>query len=177
MQAFIARMFRAAMLDSATYEAVEADQNATGQALAVVVLASIGLGTGWTGLEADRVGAVVALTLVAIAGWITWAFLTYVIGTQFFAESQTRTNTGELLRVLGFAAAPGVVGVLGLVPGLGPMVTAGTFLWMLATMVVAVQHALDFTSTLRAFTVCVTGWAVFVAMFWVLGIFFAAPVS
>ena len=165
------------MLDSATYEAVEADQSATGHALAVVVLANIGLGLGWIGLDADRVSAVVALTLVAIAGWITWALLTYVIGTQFFAESQTRTNTGELLRVLGFAAAPGVVGVLGLVPGLGPMVTAGIFLWLLATMVVAVKHALDFTSTLRAFTVCVTGWAVFVTMFWVLGIFFAPRVS
>lgn len=177
MKTFITRMFKAAMLDAATYEAVEADEDATGHALAVVVLASAGVGLGWTGVDMDRAGAVVALTLVAIAGWVTWALLTYVIGTRFFAESQTRTSTGELLRVLGFAAAPGVVGVLGLIPGLGPIVTAGTFLWLLAAMVFAVQHALDFGSTLRAFTVCVTGWVIIVVAFWVLGIFFAPPVS
>ena len=43
--------------------------------------------------------------------------------------------------------------------------------------VVAVQHALDFTSPLRAFGVCVAGWAIFVATFWVIGIFFAPTVS
>ncbi len=177
MATFFTRMFRAAMLDAATYEAVEADQNATSQALAVVVLASAGVGLGWTGVDVDRGGAVVALTLVAIAGWVMWALLTYVIGTRFFAQSQTRTTTGELLRVLGFAAAPGVVGVLGLIPGLGPVVAAGTGLWLLAAMVVAVQHALDFGSTLRAFTVCVAGWAIIVVAFWVLGVFFAPPVS
>ncbi len=177
MKIFITRMFGAAMLDSTTYEAVEADQDVTGQAVAVVVLASAGLGLGWTGLEPGRAGAVVALTLVALAGWVTWALLTYVIGTRFFAEAQTRSDPGELLRVLGFAAAPGVVGVLGLVPGLRPIVTAVTFLWLLAAMVIAIQHALDFTSTTRAVAVCVTGWAVFVAMFWVIGIFFAPSVS
>ncbi len=170
-------MIGAARLDSNTYETVEADHNATGQALAVVVLASAGLGLGWTGLQPGRFGAVLALTLVSIAGWITWALLTYVIGTRFFAEPQTRTDPGELLRVLGFAAAPGLLGVLGLVPGLGPTVTAVAFLWLLAAMVVAVQHALDFTSPLRAFGVCATRWTIFVATFWVIGIFFAPTVS
>ena len=49
MATFIARMLGAARLDSGTYEEVEADAAATPQALAVVLLASVGSGIGWIG--------------------------------------------------------------------------------------------------------------------------------
>ena len=177
MATFIDRMIGAAIFDRRTYEEIEADRGATVQALGVVLLASLGAGLGWVGVEPERLWAIAVLTLVAIAGWITWALLTYAIGTRWFPEPQTRADPGELLRTLGFAQSPGVLRAFGLIAGLGPLVSGVTAVWTLATMVVAVRQALDYTSTLRALAVCATGWVLALGMFLVIGIFFASPVS
>ena len=177
MTTFLARMIGAATFNTRTYEEVEADTHATGHALAVVLLASLGAGVGWIGVEPQRLWAIAVLTMVAVSGWVAWAFLTYAIGTRLLPEPQTRADPGELLRTLGFAQSPGVIRVFALVPGFGPVITGVAAVWTLATMVVAVRQALDYTSTLRAFAVCVTGWMLALAMFWVIGIFFASPVS
>ena len=177
MATFIRRMLGAARLDPGTYEKVEGDTGATSQALAVVLLASIGSGIGWIGASPRYLGAITVLTVTAVVGWVTWALLTYLIGTRLFPEKQTRANPGELLRTLGFAQAPGLLRPLALLPGLSGSVTGVIAVWTLATMVVAVRQALDYTSTLRALTVCMTGWAVAFAMLWVVGMFYATPVS
>lgn len=177
MTRFFKRMIGAALLRRETYEQVEADPGATVQALMVVVLASCGGGVGLIGLEPSRLPALIALTAVGVAGWVAWALLTFMIGTRWFPEPQTRADAGELLRTVGFAQSPGIIRIVGLVGGFGPWVTGLVALWTLATMVVAVRQALDYRSTLRALGVCVTGWAIALGMFWVVGIFFATPVS
>ena len=177
MATFIARMLGAARLDSGTYEEVEADAAATPQALAVVLLASVGSGIGWIGASPRHLGAIAVLTATAVAGWVTWALLTYLIGTRLFPEKQTRADPGELLRTLGFAQSPGILRPLALVPGLGMAVTGAIAIWTLATMVVAVRQALDYASTLGALAVCMTGWAFALAMIWVVGMLYATPVS
>ena len=88
--------------------------------------------------------------ILALLGWVTWAFLTYVIGTRLLAEPQTHADVGELMRTLGFAQAPGLLRVLGGFPGVGPLVLSIVSIWMLVAMVVAVRQALDYTSTVRA---------------------------
>jgi hypothetical protein len=140
-------------------------------------LASVGAGLGWIGVDPEHLASIGVLTLVAVMAWVVWALLTYLIGTHVFPEPQTRANPGELLRTLGFAQSPWVLRALGVVSGVGPLVTGITAVWTLATMVVAVRHALDYTNTVRALAVCVTGWGLTLAMFWVIGVFFASPVS
>jgi hypothetical protein len=97
---------------------------------------------------------------VTLLGWYSWAYLTYFIGTKFLAEPQTRANHGELLRTLGFSSAPGVLRLLGLVPGLTVVVFAVVHIWMLVAMIVAVRQALDYTSVVRASVVCTIGWLI-----------------
>ena len=162
------RMFRAAKLDAQLYEEVEADTDATMQAMTVVVLAAIAAGIG--SLGSGSATAIVTGTLVSLVGWLVWAFLTYFIGTRLLPEPQTSADYGELLRTIGFASAPGVIRALGIVPGLGaPLFLIGG-IWMLVAMVIAVRQALDYTSTLRAVGVCVIGWLVQVVI-----IILAAP--
>jgi hypothetical protein len=98
--------------------------------------------------------------LAALVGWLVWAYLTYFIGTRLLPEPQTRADYGELLRTIGFASAPGVIRVFGIIPGLGPLIFLAASIWMLVAMVIAVRQALDFTSTPRAVGVCVIGWVV-----------------
>jgi hypothetical protein len=162
---FIERMVGAAKLDTRVYEEVEADRTATPQALAVVVLASaaagIGIGEGLRGLLLG--------TVAGLLGWVIWAWLIYFIGTRWLPEPGTQADTGELLRTIGFATSPGILRVLGVVPGLGPIVFVVTTVWTLVAVIVAVRQALDYRSTARAVGVCLIGWLVQVAILVVLG--------
>ena len=172
MASLVDRMIRAAKLDSHLYEEVEADTGAVGQAMLVVVLSSIAAGIGsaaYGGLNGLFLG-----TLIALAAWFIWAFLTYFIGTKLLPESQTKADLGQLLRTIGFSSSPGLLRILGLIPGLTGIVFLGCAIWMLVAMVIAVRQALDYQGTGRAITVCLIGWVVQVVItalvMWLLGI-------
>jgi hypothetical protein len=164
------RMRRAAVLDVSLYEEVEADTGATWQAVGVVVLSSLaaGIGLGAHG----GVGGVVVGTLTALIGWYAWAYLIYVLGTKLFPEPQTRANHGELLRTMGFASAPGLLRLFGVIPGLSSPVFVVIHVWMLVAMIIAIRQALDYASIGRAVVVCVLGLAI---VFFLL-LVFASPV-
>jgi hypothetical protein len=157
MGTFTARIIRAAKLDVSLYEEVEADTEATRQAMGVVLLGSLaaGLGAG----RANVVGIVIGAA-GALIGWVVWAYLIYWIGTRLFAEPQTRASHGELLRTIGFASSPGLFRVLGVVPGLREIVFLVAGIWVLVTTVIAVRQALDYRGTFRAVGVCAVGWVV-----------------
>jgi hypothetical protein len=153
---FVERMVGAARFNTRAYEDVEADRGATGQALAVVLLSSVAAGIG----AGAGVRGLVVGTIASLVGWLVWAVLIYLIGARWLPEPGTQTDTGELIRTIGFATSPGLLRVLGIVPFLTSIVFTVTALWMLATMVVAARQALDYKSTLRAVGVCLLGWIV-----------------
>jgi len=153
------RMMRAAKLDVHLYEEVEADTTAMGQAIGVVVLSSVAAGIA--AVSETGVGGIVIGTIAALVGWFVWAFLTYFIGTKILPEAQTSADLGELLRTIGFSSSPGVIRVLGIIPGLFWISSLVGSIWMLIAMVIAVRQALDYSSTLRAVGVCVIGWLVY----------------
>ncbi len=158
MDNFKDRIIRAAKLDVNLYEEVEADKSAMGQAMAVVVLSAIaaGIGSSTTG---GVTGIIVGL-IGALAAWFIWAFITYFIGTKLLPEPQTHADHGELLRTIGFSSSPGLLRVLGIIPGFTAIVFSITGIWMLVAMVIAVRQALDYRSTLRAVGVCIIGWII-----------------
>jgi hypothetical protein len=155
-------MIRAAKLDASLYEEVEADTEAMRQAMGIVVLSSIaaGLGTITKGGGAGTIPSILVGTVFALISWYAWAYLTYFIGTKLLPEPQTRANPGELLRTIGFASSPGLIRVLGIIPGLTKIVFLVASIWMLIAMVIAVRQALDYESTLRASGVCLIGWII-----------------
>ncbi len=158
MEDLFSRMLRAAKLDVHLYEEVEADEGALPQATLVVVLSSLAAGIG--GIFYYGFMALITGTIAALIGWYVWAFLTYYIGTKLLPEEQTEADYGQLLRTLGFASSPGLIRVLGVIPGLLGIVNFIASVWMLVTMVIAVRQALDYKSTLRAVVVCVIGWII-----------------
>jgi len=154
MNSFADRLIRAARLDVALYEEVERDERATAQALAVVVLAALATGIGARGGLFGLAAGVIA----SLIGWYIWSALTYWIGTRFFPEPTTEATLGQLLRTIGFAQSPGLLRVLGAIPGLDVIMALATAIWMLVAAVVAIRQALDYQSTGRAVLVVVVGW-------------------
>lgn len=153
MASLTERMLGAARLDIATYEDVEHDASATGQAAIVVIIVAIASAIGALGSEDS---APFAALIVALLGWLVWSGITYLIGDKLLGGTAT---WGELLRTLGFAQAPGVLSVLGIIPILGGVVRFIVGIWILVAGVIAVRQALDF-STGKAVATVLLGWLV-----------------
>ena len=155
MNTVFARMFRAARLDPSLYDEVGADDEATLEAGAIVLFASV---AAELGMPESIAG--VALLTEATAGlflWGMWALSCYVIGAKMLPEPQTRTGPARLLRAIGYSSSPGCLAVLGGIPVIGPLVGPIAQLWVFVAMVIAIRQALDYTSTSRAVAVLVLG--------------------
>lgn len=171
------RLIGAMALDPVLYEEVEADRLATPQALGVVLLSSLGAGIGARGFGGNSVSGILFISALTLLSWATWALVTFEIGSRLLPEQQTRVDVGELLRTIGFSAAPGMLRVFGVVPGATIPAFAITAVWMLAAMIVAVRQALDYESTGRAIAVCVVGWTLAIAIAATIGLVFGPTLS
>ena len=158
MSSFNDRLIGAAKLNVKIYEEVEADRSALNQAMGVVILSSAAAGVGIIGTAGVK--GILIGTIVALIAWFVWAYLTYFIGTKILPEPQTKADFGELLRTIGFSSSPGIIRILGIIPGLGGIIFAVAGIWMFIAMIVAIRQALDYQSTWRAVGVCVIGWII-----------------
>lgn len=141
------RLWGALTLDATVYEEVEQYPQALGQATAVVVLAALARGIGELGQ-----GAFIAGFLAGIAGWIVGTAIIWLIGVVIL---RLTSDFRELLRTLGFASAPCLLYLLGVLP-LGPVEPFFAFaVWGLALVAwaIAVRQALD-VSTGYALSIC-----------------------
>jgi hypothetical protein len=166
----------AAVLDTGTYEEIEADPNATAQALAVVLMSSAAAGIGALGFGGRTLSGLLVAGVVALLAWAAWALVTFEIGVRLLPQSETRSSVEELMRTIGFASAPGLLRVVGVLPGTTVTIYAVTAVWMLAAMVVAVRQALDYDNTARAVMVCGFGWALALTLAVVFGVMFGPSV-
>lgn len=154
MSLIINRVLGALSLDSGVFEDIEGDRGATWQAAAVVVLSSVASGIGFGGLVDRHLSTFVTLSSIALVTWAAWAMLILQIGTRMLPETDTRADLGEVLRTLGFAAAPGFFQAFAIFAPATVPVLAVTTIWMFVAMVIAVRHALDYHSLGRAIAVC-----------------------
>jgi hypothetical protein len=166
-QSFAARMWNASLLDADTYEEVEADHSAIGQAVLVVFMAAAAGGVGSFWLHALHRGiplgvALLPVTLEVLEPLVLWvggSFFSYMVGATFFRGPETETDFAEVLRTVGFAFTPGILRVVGFgLPsiqatlGLGDsempriLLNTGLEFWVLVAGIVAVRQALDFTT-------------------------------
>jgi hypothetical protein len=143
-------------LDSNVFEEIEHDQNATGQAAIVVaivaVLAALGSGIGASLGQGSFFGSFIASLIAVFVFWVIWAVVTLVVGTALF---DGQADLGEMLRVVGFAFAPQV---LGIIPCIGWLIG---LIWTLAAMFVAVRQGLDLDDVKTLVTI-VVGFIVYV---------------
>lgn len=162
MASLATRMTGAMTGNVATFEEVERDPNALGQAVAVIVIAAVASLLG--NIFRNGLGGGLAVLLGTLLGYAVWTVLVVLIGTKLMPEPSTKADFAEGFRVIGFAASPGVFNVLAIIPFLGPLISFVISIWMLVVMVIAVRTVLDYTSTGRAVIVCLIGFVIYLIL-------------
>lgn len=163
MGSILYRVLGAVALDSSVYESVESRRSSTVVALGVVIASGLAAGIGAAGMAGPTLLNLILIAALAIATWLAWAGLVLYVGGLILPEPQTEVNYGQLVRTIGFAAAPGLFQVFALFTAIAIPVFVISWVWMLAAMVVAVRQALDFQSTWRAIAVCLVTLSVVLA--------------
>ncbi|MFC1890436.1 YIP1 family protein [Thermodesulfobacteriota bacterium] len=159
------KMIRAARLEPGLYQEVGQDDGANQEAFAVVALAGVAQGISLA--KADlfvEAGALKGFAIGVFGGitsWFFWALIIYFIGVRLLNH---RSDMNALLRCLGFAAAPGVLKVFAMIPGIAIPLQLGIAVWMLATFIVAVRQALG-VDTRRAVLVSSLGFLLYLMVF------------
>jgi len=177
MTRFIRRVLGVLGLDAATFEDVEADRAALPQALVVVALAGVGAGIGVAGIGDTAPRTIAVVTAASIAAWIAWAIVVHQVGAHLLPEPGTTVDLGQVLRTLGFAAAPGMFRAFEVFGATRWLFFPLTAIWMVAAMTLAIRQAFDYGSLGRAVAVSLLGWAVIVTVGAGVGLWLAVPVS
>lgn len=163
--AIISRVMRVFTFDLTVFQEVEEDQTATQQAWVVVAIAAVAAGIG-SAIGSLIVGGgggfggvllgLVLTPILAVLGYFLWAFVTYWVGVNLF---QAETDFGEMQRVIGFAYAPNVLGLLSFIPCAGWIISIAGSLYALVLSVMAVKEGLDVDMG-KAIITCAIGWIV-----------------
>lgn len=185
---FFDRLVGVLRLDVNTYENIEADESATGQAALVVAIVAlfaavpafvaVSYGTSvWQSLAGtfnvespialssfpSPWGAALSAFVNVFIAWAVASALVYFIGTRLFSGTATFT---EMLRVIGFAQVPRLLAIFslgGIIPCLSPLITFVAWVWMLATNFVGIRQGLDIGNGKTLLTILVS-WLVAVLL-------------
>jgi hypothetical protein len=145
---------RAIRLDSTVYREIAEDQNAMSEAAIIVVIVAILSAFGRAiGSGNFFLNLIITLLTAILVNWILWAILTYFVGTAFF---QGKTDIPEMMRVLGYANAPNLLGVFGFIPCVGWIIALiGAILAFIAGFL-AVREAMEFDTGSAIVTVLIS---------------------
>lgn len=152
-------------LNSNTFEEIEHDSGATGQAAVVVLLVALlsalgsGIGAAFTE-DGSFFTSFLTTLLWAFVGWIIWSVISWFVGTTIFGGKAT---IDEMLRVIGFAQAPML---LGIIPCIGWLIGG---IWALIAGFIAVRQGLDLDN-LKALLTIAVGFIVYLIGMAVLGL-------
>lgn len=161
------RVLGALKLDANTFEDIERDPAAMGQAVGVIAISAVasGLANVWYG----GISGIILGLITSLIGYALWATVVWLVGTKLMPDPATKADFPETFRVLGFAAAPGVLAIITIIPLLGWLLMVIVYpiiwLWSMAIMVIAVRQVLDYTDTFKAVIVVIIGFVAYL-VFW-----------
>lgn len=160
MAIFFSRFIGALALDPSAFEDIERDRHADLESMLVLLMACAAGGVGAIGAGDTSGGGFVIGAVMVLGAWLVWAGLIGAIGTTILADTQTRSDVHELLRVLGYATAPGVFLSLAAMRTAAPLLIVVVSAWIVAAAVLGVRQALDYRSTARAAVVCAAAFVI-----------------
>jgi hypothetical protein len=174
VNAIVQRLRRLATLDTSVFDEVRDDATALIPAVVVVVVSTFLTGIGgwlWYQMQSNNYKAGTFLMKSAIFGsvvsivlWGVWVGVTYVMLSQVF---RARADINQLVRVMGFAAAPLALGVLLFIPKLSYGIGLTSLALLFGLTTIAVQSATDASAgrTLAANGAGFAVWAIVLVLF------------
>lgn len=152
--ALVQRVRRLAMLDTSVFDEVRGDAASTLPALIVAAVSTLLFGLGgflWWALNGPDsdfyestsdifiksflIGSIISIILYGV-----WIGITYALLTQVF---RARADVNELVRVMGFAAAPLAIGVIMFIPQLEFAIGLTAVALFFGSTLLAVMSATD----------------------------------
>jgi hypothetical protein len=160
------RIVRAIRLDWTVFREIAKDQNAMKEAAIIVVIVTFLEALGNAATAGNFfVGFFVSWIIGILAGWLLWAVITYFVGRTLF---KGETDIPEMMRVLGYANAPYLLGLFAFIPCVGWLFPVIGWVLALVAGVFAVREAMDF-DTGDAIVTVVISWIIAIAIraiFW-----------
>lgn len=165
----IDRIVRAIRLDASLYRAVADDEQYTNEAFIIVLTVALFRAVGAAIGAAMGDGQPVLLFFsnlfsTILLGWLLWAVVAYFVGTALEGKSSIM----EMARTLGYANAPGLLGVFAFIPCVGWLVALAGVLLSLVAGVIAIRESMEFDTT-KAVVTAVLGFIIYVVFNVVIG--------
>src|SRR5690606_13490191 len=111
--AMMQRVVRAVTFDSKFFQELRYNTGLTQEALYVVIAAAIAAGIG---AITSGLGAVLVGVIMAVVGYYIWSYITLFVGQRLY---DVQADIGQVQRALGYAYAPQLLSILGIIPCLG----------------------------------------------------------
>lgn len=148
------RIMRAIRLDASVFREIAEDKNAMTEAAIIVVIVAILSSIGSAiGSGNFFVTLIVTLLLAILVNWILWAVLTFFVGVYLF---QGKSDIPEMMRVLGYANAPNLLGLFAFIPCVGWIIAlVGAILAFIAGFM-AVRESMEFDTGKAILTVLIS---------------------
>lgn len=170
VNAILGRLRRLAMLDTTVFDEVRTDRDSTVPALIVAISATVVAALGgwlWWVFDAEPVlgtpsggelfiQSVIVGSIVSVLLWSVWLAIAYVVLTQVF---RAHADLNELVRVMGFAAAPLALMLLMFIPGIDFGVGLAALVLFFGANLIGVQTVTDADAG-RVLIATATGFAV-----------------
>lgn len=156
------RIIRVFKLDSSVFREIAEDKSAMTQAAIIVVVVSLisAVAMALSAVLTETGNAIGAFFLTFLSGvllsWILWAVLTYAVGVFVF---KGKTDVPEMMRVLGYANAPNLLGILAIIPCVGWLAALAGGILSLIAGIIAIREAMEF-DTLKAVITAVIAWII-----------------
>jgi hypothetical protein len=154
----VTRLLRMVKFDNTVYKEIEEDENSNIDAIVIVVVAAllsaIGGAIGGRSGFGGFIGQLLANVLVR---WLLWSAVIWLVGTRMFGG---QASFYEMARLLGYASAPMLLGILNVIPCVNVLIGILTFALSLYIGFLAVREGLDLPTDKTIFTILISAVAV-----------------
>ncbi len=161
--ATLQRVVRAMSFDTKFFQELRTNTALQQESLYVVIAVAVlsAIGAVWSGLLAMLMTAV-----MVVVGYFIWTYVALWVGQRFYNAS---ADIGQVQRAFGYAYAPQLLSVLGIIPCLGGLAGLVGAVWSLALGVFAIRESMQLDTT-KAIVVTIIGWAIIAAISLILGL-------